>query len=296
MKSILERMVDHKDEQNVIQRGISKAYDDMMSVGGFYKVKDRNNHCKKIQDIFNERKKIMKFYNYNGTEISKEDFITNYSNSYFCGGNRVKKVTQNSRFVECEIEKLLQCGIKESLDVVHILAWKIGKIKHADSDKYQRFMYYKDWTNAEKFEMKLYGKMFDAKAFIDYIADNITELEKQAKNDPQGVLNHLNERSSKGVGSVYLITLLYFISKGKYPIYDRFAMMSLDAIIGNIKPYTEKVTPSDLPEKNSKKFEKIFDMYNDKYIKKIKQIFGKSYWETRNIDRALWVYGHAFSK
>lgn len=70
----------------------------------------------------------MKFYDINGTEICKEQFVKIYGDSYFIGNKRiVNGVGQNSRYAEEEIEKVLKYGIKTPIDVVHILAWKTGK-------------------------------------------------------------------------------------------------------------------------------------------------------------------------
>lgn len=239
----------------------------------------------------------MKFYAKDGTELSKETFIKSYNDSYYLGNNRaLKRVTQNSKYVEKEIDQLLNNGIQTPLDVIHILSWKIGKIKHKDSDNENRFVYAKGWEDAENFKIKLYNNTLDVKEFVLYIIENIPELEKLSENDPQEVLNLLKKHSPKGIGTVYLVTLLYFISKGKYPIYDRFAMMSLDAILGDIKPYSQKIKAPVLPDKRNSKFEHVMDSYYKEYVEKINKIFRDEYWENRDIDRALWVYGHAFSK
>lgn len=239
----------------------------------------------------------MKFYMKDGTEISKETFIKSYNDSYYLGSSRVlNRVTQNSKYVENEIDQLLKNGIREPIDIIHILAWKIGKVRHTDSDNEKRFVYAKGWDDAENFKIKLYKNTLDVKEFVLYIIKNIAELEKLSENEPQEVLNQLKEHSPKGIGTVYLVTLLYFISKGKHPIYDRFAMMALDAISGDIKPYSQKIKAPILPDKHSSKFKHVMDRYYKEYVEKVNKIFGSVYWKNRDIDRALWVYGHAFSK
>ena len=129
-----------------------------------------------------------------------------------------------------------KCGIKEKIDIVHILAWKIGKIKHKESDKTNRFQYAKDWRQAENFDVTRYGKAFDLDGIASFVASNIEELEREADENPQLVLDRLYGEHFYGLGPVYLLTLLYFISKGKYPIYDRFAQMALTAIHNDVKP------------------------------------------------------------
>lgn len=237
----------------------------------------------------------MKFYTLDNTELSKNDFIKTYSKSYFLNTQRlVPKTSQNSVFAENEMALLLKNGIKTDADVMHILAWKIGKINHKDTDKKQKFEYHKDWQFAEQLNVKRYGKHFDVKEFINYITSNIDFLEKTAKNDPQEVLNLLNKNSPAGIGTVYLITLLYFISKGTYPIYDRFAMKAIDAILNEVTP-GNPINYKELPGKNNKQFGKIMDDNMREYICKLEKVFGTEYQIDRDIDRALWVYGHLFT-
>ena len=77
-----------------------------------------------------------------------------------------------------------------------------------------------------------------------------------------------------GIGPVYLITLLYFISKGQYPIYDKFAHISLKMI-----------------EEKDCQFNSLI---KDNYVTRLRNIFGKAYNDS-NVDRALWVYSHLFN-
>lgn len=236
-----------------------------------------------------------KFYMPNGMELEKEEFIKSYNDSYYLDNDRlVPGVSQNSRIVENEIDMLLKNGIKNEIDVIHILAWKIGKVKHNEIEKQKSYVYASDWIDAEKYQMKLYGKPLYVKDFVKYIVSNISDLEKQVKENPQDVLNKLKEKSPQGIGTVYLITVLYFISRGTLPIYDRFAMMAVDAIFDGKQP-GEYVQYRELPYKNDKNFFQVIDYYKKTYISKIEKIFGDKYKNSRDIDRALWVYGHLFS-
>ncbi len=238
---------------------------------------------------------VIKFYNPNGVSIDKEKFIEKYNASYYLKGEKlVKGAIQNSIFVEQKIDLLLKNGIKSERDIAHILAWKVGKIKHSDSDNEQKFVYASDWEGVEKHEVKRYGQVLYLSDFVTYIANNIEELEETANNNPQDVLEKLRNNSPKGIGTVYLFTLLYFISKGKYPIYDRFAHVALDAILEKKQP-GDNVPYKDLPTKQESKFSNVYEIYNEIYKKKIDCIFGKQYYENRDIDRALWVYGHLFN-
>lgn len=246
--------------------------------------------------------------------FSKEEFIDFYSEKYYLTDSSGKpnepvtyktakgcgKVGQSSRYVENEIDRLLEKGIKEKIDVVRIMAWKIGKIDHRKSN--DEFAYVsgwegaKDWDGNPDFTVTRYGKEIKIGKLATYIADNINELENLAKENPQEVLNKLKKLNISGLGPVYLITLLYFISHGKYPIYDRFAMAALEAINDSSKRPEDEVAFHALPDKSSKKFETIIGDEMDPYINRIENIFGKAYWKNRDIDRALWVYGHLFKE
>lgn len=243
----------------------------------------------------------MKFYKENEIITDNNEFIKYYNERYYLYTDKVisasnKSVFKNSEFIENQIENLLNNGIKDENDVIHILAWKTGKIKHKDSELNKKFEYYSNWLiNEDKkdYEITIYDRI-DVKTFAEYIVKNITVLESESIDNPQNVLNKLKDESPQGIGTVYLITLLYFISKGKYPIYDRFATMAVDAILNNKKP-NDYVSYSELPNKNDKKFDEVINIYNKNYVNKLNEIFGDEYKSNRDIDRALWVYGHLFN-
>ena len=243
------------------------------------------------------------------SELSKEEFIKIYSSNYFLEQNLseqtlekeevVKGIRRSSKWVEEEIERLLKDGIKNENDIIHILAWKVGKIKHAESDQAESFVYSSDWNNCENFSAKLYGKELvesDFKKFIEYIQSHIIDLEdKVNKRDLQSVMNTLKEKSCAGIGTVYMITLLYFISRGTWPIYDKYAQVAVTAILKGRKP-GDPIDYSELPNKNDSKFYTLMDETGayKKYVENLKGIFGSEY-NKRDVDRALWVYGHLFN-
>ena len=234
----------------------------------------------------------MKFYTLDGNEIDRTVFVEKYGPSYYIDRPRyIPRVGQSSRPIEDYMDELLKNGVKEPLDVVRILAWKLGKIKHSESKN--GFVYAKDWKNAERFEVYRYNRPLDIRTISEYISNNITCLEEMAMIAPQKVLCELRNLNVTGLGTVYLITLLYFISRGKYPIYDRFAWMAIQAICGDKKP-GEAVAVTELPWKNSHAFERVFDTHMVPFMEELESVFGTVYQECRDVDRALWVYGHAF--
>ncbi len=90
-----------------------------------------------------------------------------------------------------------------------------------------------------------------------------------------------------GVGTVYLLTLVWAISEMNYPIYDKFAKIAITAICNGNKP--DKMNYKYPPDKY--KFDSIEQMYVE-YQKELTQIFGHKWKEERRIDQALWCYGH----
>lgn len=235
------------------------------------------------------------FFNQSGNEIHKEQFINFYGDSYYLDSPRaVKGITQNSSYIENEIEKILNSGIKEKSDVFKIFAWKIGKIKHGESQCKKEFIFSKDWGNAFDGSVSIRGNRIDLNPLAEYVVKNICKLEKSASSSPQKVLNDLRDNCPKYIGTVYLITLLFFISKGQYPIYDRFALRALKAVDEGIKPGAV-IRDEELPDKNSKKFTSVFHDKIIPYINLLEKSFGKEYQKKRKIDQALWVYGHCFN-
>ena len=140
--------------------------------------------------------------------------------------------------------------------------------------------------------MKRYGRDFPVQNFVKYIVENIDDLQNL---HPQELLDSLNRESIDNIGTVYLITLLYFISKAKYPIYDKFAWLALQAIKREENPANNTgIKYKELPSKDSVGFYSLCENEYADYICDLERIFGKEYQTNRNIDRALWVYGHMY--
>ena len=265
------------------------------------------------------------YYTENGTLLSKEEFISYYNARYFtdctakvsyktnAGKNR--SVGKTSRFVENIIEEILKKEPKDFTcsDVALMLAWKIGKISHAKSK--DTIILHKDWKEAlgeysesEGFNswngepIKRFGDkrpiMIDVKGITNYLHENGQRLNDLVGNgNMELALDELRKQPWQGIGAVYLITLLYFVTNhqypGKCPIYDRFAMRALLAIKSN-KKIGDDVKCGELSDKNIKNFPKLVGEKMKQYIGLIDDIFGEEYNTNRDIDRALWVYGHLF--
>lgn len=225
-----------------------------------------------------ESKCMYQFYDLAGKEIDKKEFIQLYNTCYYL---------TNSYVAEKEIENLLTDGIKSREDVFKIFAWKIGRIDHKRSRQEGKICYTKGCC-LEKYEMTTRQGTINIEKICRFIEREYTNL---SKKKPVEILDELRKEPDKieKLGSVYLLTLVYFISKGKAPIYDRFAKMALDACMEK-KKLGSYVKPFYLPDKKSKK---LYSSYEENYSSKLYEYFGEEL-KNRNLDRALWVYGHLF--
>lgn len=238
----------------------------------------------------------MTFYDLDGNSLGTHDFIELYSKYYFNDNDKAEgiKYTQSSSYVENEkIMPILQGHIDSYSDFAKIMAWKIGKIKHKESQDKKKIIYASDWSNCEKTNPLRYKNKLDLKKLAKYICSNREELEILAIQNPQECLRRLSKVNISGIGTVYLITLLFFLSHGQYPIYDRFAQGALYAFKNDIKP-NGAVCVRELPTKNSGGFANLMEGQYGEYIKELEAL-GVDYKNDRRVDRALWVYGHAFN-
>ena len=254
----------------------------------------------------------------NNFEERREKFIDFYNKCYYI---------QFSKYIEDEIDKLLldkKITDYDIYDIIHILAWKIGKINHKESESAnpKKFIYYSDWKRAEcnppyieRYEKSSKSKKeFKINAFWENIKHEnfLTECANQINPDEKSLYNlieNLIKNSCDGIGPVYIITLIYFFTKGSYPIYDQFAKKAIYSIRNNIKPgncVKYKTLPA--PELSKDLFgKKYIDEKAQKIIRQIADIIinfknniddifeYENYQRNRNIDRALWVYGHLFN-
>lgn len=216
---------------------------------------------------------MCKFYYPNGTEAGKDEFIKFYNQVYYY-------MNRNLNF-ENQIDRILESDTLTRRDVVDIFRWKIG----ATSFDYTSEVAANQWGSIDV------GKLMDS-FDLDATQEKF-EKKELLKGSPEGTLRFLTEQD--GIGPVYAITMLYFITQGEYPIYDRFAKMALSAILKPAKP-GELIQYTELPDKSRKTFLDIMKKEMDVYQEQIKSAFGKRYWENRNIDRALWAYGHLFKQ
>ena len=262
-----------------------------------------------------------------GTFDSIDEFIRFYNQCYYIS---------TSCWVETEIEHLLQKDKKSAQDFFNIFAWKTGKINHHKSEESKGFCYTLSKDREDKAEWYFNPGKREA---IAITRSGVIAKDKDGKLDPHKLYEYLEyltriNNSEKrapdilkelmgqddivvpnGIGTVYLITFLYFITKGYEPIYDVFAMAALDAIYPDnseeSKSLGSYIHPRNLPDKNTNSYEKllngnksVYKIYKNKlfnrfvteYINELGENIKpeEKYSSCRDIDRALWVYGHMF--
>lgn len=126
----------------------------------------------------------------------------------------------------------------------------------------------------------------------DLLKDNnkVYEQLKKAYKEILNLQKQNNEQTVKYFGPVYILTLIYFLSKGKFPIYDKYAHKAAKALFFNANP--KDVTVETSLDKND--IDKVLTLYCE-YCWLLTQLF-TSYSITREQDQALWVYGHSKEK
>ena len=204
------------------------------------------------------------FYDVHGNRISSSKFINMYNEIYYY---------QNNCFLEREIERIYSKGCEASLDeMITFIKWKTGG----------------ELNNSKDSIITQYGSHISI--------DGIKELEQsidsswREKNVCE-LYNLINDHNIENIGPVYILALCSLIKSGTEPIYDKFTDIALDAIGDDTKVIWASISYKEMPDKKSERsVMKRYDSFKDK----LKVHFGNEWQKDRNIDRALWVYGHMF--
>lgn len=263
--------------------------------------------------------------------VDKKEFVNIYKDYYFIPDNKEdgtkfgktkdencpKSIIQSPSWIEKEIMSIMGREWKKE-DVYKILAWKTGNIDYTESINKKEIKYKTGWA-IDSFSISLRkSKMLNGefKDFANFVAEQnnsvIYETDKKPEQIWRNIINYVQDHPNNavGIGPVYLITFLFFITQGEYPIYDRFAMAALlsfelNCDKFNLIPDHTRMKIGYLPDKNSKAISNLLSDDNNiyaEYLKLLNKYFGddwkadkkKTLEEVRNIDRALWVYGHYF--
>ena len=200
---------------------------------------------------------------------------------YFYNKSLRNNITKE--FEDRLIEEYLQNGLISDL----VVSWKAGRLIE-DKDNPGDFVPAKN-KNGDYYTG--YGTSIDSEELENYLTTvekrwiGLTSVEQEQFSEIYTKLVQ-DIFVPKNFGSVYIINLIYFLSKGRFPIYDKFAHKAAKALFMGKQP--NKVYVENAPGIND--IENVVNMYNE-YLWLLEKLFHK-YSIDRITDRALWVYGH----
>ena len=257
---------------------------------------------------FEGGEQMPRFYTTEGTIIDNvQDFISLYSNEYIAETHEgiVKGIHQTPSVVENDIINLFDKDVffsdfKGSL--IKIMAWKLGAINQTDNNWVKW-----DCNNSEITEVIIKRgnyKPIDGRelnAFLSALNDSKAYfMEIQEWTEVYRKLMSIFENNNvKSFGVTYMLTLLYFLTFGKCPIYDKYAQKAMSAINNGISPVGKPPIEYCVPGKEC--ITRGYGIYRT-YMDDLNTLFDyqqivtdNRFGELRRIDQALWVYGHLFS-
>lgn len=255
--------------------------------------------------------------------IDANSFIEQYRRFYF---NDPKNPISDEDFENAEVpkdlnrtnpdvEEYITKMIKEGIFVAQSFAWKAGKADWKDG----HFDYVKPlpdiWNNGNGSPIKRTkdAKAFTGEEFDRYVTSHPIDvkeysfaLEKDRKNLFLEIKDNYNLFN---YGTVYIINQMFFLSKGAIPIYDRFAHVAVKALMMDKSPLEVFVPDAPLKNDHPKGKDQIKNDYYlavnnlEEYMWLLKEVFpdeinknGDLMYISRELDQALWVYGHATRK
>lgn len=258
----------------------------------------------------------------NDAPLDARSFVEFYSAAYYTedgdstvatapehqGAQRLirKLVKGTPRHIERAIDGIIDRDRSRVLtceEVVFILMWKLGSL-----NKWQAHYSISDRGIDVDRDVRPNGR----KGTIDAwgIARKAVDLQREwfverhspnAGSFAEKVISSFQD--TQGLGATYICTLLYFITQAEWPIYDFFSARALTAISRNQQPGS-RVEMKPFPDKTS-----IKSVVNalENFREQIDAVLAddapaggfasgyEKYKECRDIDRALWVYGHLFA-
>lgn len=160
-------------------------------------------------------------------------------------------------------------------DLKFVFGWKLGQIDHQASEHKQQVVYKSDWD-----QHLIAGMQFtspDLSSAISLLAAQMSQIQTLQPEAIFDLHHKLND-----IGPVYILTFLFFLTHGQWPIYDKYAAIAVEAITLGQVPGS-KVKVSQLSSWRG----------YTKFVGKISWICGSQN-ISREQDQALWAYGHFF--
>src|SRR5665647_105672 len=166
------------------------------------------------------------FYNESGKPLSPQEFVAHYEPYYYIGSESRIPKNKTSRFMEEKIDEIIRRGVTAE-DIPLIIAWKVGIINHTAS--INSVVYTGDFPRTFIYDDLPYHKNINVRPMINMLTLRLGELKELSRTDMHEAYRILYGMRVPYFGSVKVLTLLYFLSQGRCPIYDKFAEISLDA-------------------------------------------------------------------
>jgi hypothetical protein len=222
-------------------------------------------------------------FNPAGEPIAPQQWLQFYEQAYFLKGSNIgRRLNRSSPFVEEQACNLLNAiGPLTPTDFKLIMAWKMGVIYHRLSEEGQQVLYWPAWNE----NLVRYKTSYAAS--LNWMLQNQDQIRLTAAHNPEAAFNQLVQAHLTGFGTTYILTIFFFLTNGRQPIYDRYAHAAAQAIATNTVP-GQRVH-----------FRRVasWQQYLDyqALLAPVVQTCGLALPVPRSVDRALWAYGHLFS-
>lgn len=259
-------------------------------------------------------------------KIDAYSFIKQYSRFYLVDSQQNpildedfnnSGVPKNLNRTNPELEKYITDEkIKKGIFDAQSFAWKAGK---ADCNAAGKFEYKAPLPgklingNGSPIKRTKDSKAFTVEEFNNYVNEHEINVEGYDFAS-EGVRKELflkikDAYSLFNYGTVYIINQMFFLSRGAIPIYDRFAHVAVKALRMGKSPLEVFVPNAPLKNEQPKGKDRVNKKYFlavnnlEEYMWLLNEVFpdeihknGDIMFISRELDQALWVYGHAIRK
>ena len=250
-----------------------------------------------------------------------KDFIDTYHKYYYSGYTITDEVVEkygipkNLNQTDEKLEKYIISKLEKGIYDEETFAWKAGRAKWKNDAFDYNPPLPNEWVNGNggKIKISREGDVFNKDDFVTYLKNNKISVDNN-EFDKEDVRKQLfisikEKYHLYNYGTVNIINQMFFLSKGAIPLYDYYAHLGVKALFMKKSPL--EIYISDAPSKDAHpkgKNKQKNDFYMavnllEEYIWLLKEVFpkeihkdGNIMYISRELDQALWVYGHATEK
>lgn len=250
-----------------------------------------------------------------------ERFIEIYSKFYFENTKVTDKEFEDAGIpkylnrTDSKLENYIEDKIKKGIYDAEAFAWKAGKAEWKNDNFSFKLPLPELWQNGNGGEIKKDKdeEVFSKTDFEEYIKKNCVDISNYKFDSPKDRKELFLEIKEKyelyNYGTVNIINQMFFLSKGAIPLYDYYAHVAVKALFMNKSPL--EVCVAEAPQKDAhpkgrkKENKEHYLAINilEEYIWLLKKVFPNeihknkdSFFISRRLDQALWVYGHSTNK